>query len=118
LPIAGLIYLGLLILVKKSLIAMEPGMIDFVVKLKGRRKGTIEIERCHYLQRNKDVMTIGASLYNMLPVQLRDINTLSSYKSEVKKFLLTKQKWLVSDAQLQGMALRVEATPTTQVVRQ
>ena len=99
LPVMGLIFMSICSQVKKSLLENDEALIQFQ-RLRSNRTKYLKINESKSSIRSNDIEIIGASIYNSLPEEIRNINYLKSFKTKLKKFLMSKADSLVSPMQL------------------
>lgn len=99
LPIMGLIFKTLCIMVKKSLIEDDEALVRFE-RLRSMRVNFLKTKRHKTNIMANDVEIVGAQIYNSLPVEIRQISSLKLFKLRLKSFLLSKSKSLVSTQQI------------------
>lgn len=99
LPVMGLLIYNCLVLVIKSLLSDDKSIVCFE-RLKSDRLKNIRTIITDSKYMKYDLAVIGASLYNSLPIELKSIVTITSFKVKVKKFLLQKNESLVSRKQM------------------
>jgi hypothetical protein len=99
LPIMGLLFYSCLVSVKKSLLAVDDTLVKFEVLKSDRLKNIRGFNYSTKFMKN-DITSLGSSLYNSLPIKLKSISSLISFKLELKKHLLTKTDTLISPRQM------------------
>lgn len=99
LPVMGLIFMAICTHVKKSLLQSDDALIQFQ-KLRSTRTRLLKLNESNTSIRKNDLEIIGASIYNSLPDEIREVNNLIPFKVKLKKFLLSKVASLVSPMQL------------------
>lgn len=103
LPVIGIIYLSLISNIHKSILLNMDELIKFEVNDSNRRSNG-EIKPCRYKRKSllgTDITYLGVILYNQLDTKLKQINSLSKFRSEVKKYLSDKLDLLLAPDQLQ-----------------
>jgi hypothetical protein len=99
LPVMGIIFMSICTQVKKSMLDNDEALIQFQ-KLRSSRTQLLKVNESRSSIRRYDIEIIGASIYNSLPIEIREINHLKPFKVQLKKFLLSKAAVLVSPLQL------------------
>lgn len=99
LPIMGIIFKSLCVMVKKSLIEQDEALID-VELLRSNRVKKLKIKSYNSKFMRNDVEIIGAQIYNSLPDELRLVESFNLFKSRIKSFLLSKSGSLSSIQQI------------------
>jgi hypothetical protein len=99
LPVMGLIFMSICTEVKKSLLDNDEALINFQ-RMRSTRTKLLKINRSRTNIRRNDLEIIGASIYNSLPDEIREISHISPFKSRVKRFLQSKSGSLISPLQL------------------
>lgn len=85
-PVTGIAYLNLLLLVKKSLLSYEND--EFEVIQEGRRKQQLKFQRYSKNILAKDFLCLGPTVYNQLPLEIREIKSYNLFKRKLKSYLL------------------------------
>jgi len=99
LPIMGLIFKSICIMVKKSLIEQDEALIN-VESLRSNRVNMLKTASYKTKIMANDVEIIGTQIYNTLPEELRLIRSFNLFKTRIKCFLLSKSGSLASVQQL------------------
>jgi hypothetical protein len=99
LPVMGLIFMSICTEVKKSLLDNDEALISFQ-RMRSTRTRLLKINQSRTKIRSNDLEVIGASIFNSLPDEIRDINHLNPFKTKLKRFLLSKSGSLISPFQL------------------
>jgi hypothetical protein len=99
LPVMGLLFQSITGMMKKSIIEQDEALIQTEL-LKSERTKNILIKAGRSRTRREDIEIIGASIYNCLPIGIKNENFLKSFKNKTKKYLLTKSASLVSTQQI------------------
>lgn len=84
LPVKGIAYLNLLLLIKKYILTNSE---DFEVINDGRRKNQLKFIRFRNMLAD-DLVCLGPRVYNQLPLEIREIKSYNSFKRKLKVFLL------------------------------
>lgn len=84
LPVKGIAYLNLLLLIKKYILTNSE---DFEVINDGRRKNQLKFIRFRNMLAD-DLVCLGPRVYNQLPLEIREIKSYNSFKRKLKIFLL------------------------------
>jgi len=88
LPVTGIAYLNLLLLVKKQLISQKDTNNDFVLIPEGRRKLQIKFVRYSKNILARDITCLGPTIYNQLPLEIREIRSYNTFKKKLKSYLI------------------------------
>lgn len=99
LPVIGLLFYSCLLSIKKSLLMNDDSLVKFEV-LKSDRLKNIKIGKFKSNYLTNDITTLGSSLYNSLPVSIKSMDNLNSFKSHLKAYLLSKNITLISQEQI------------------
>ena len=99
LPVMGLLFNSICVMVKKSLLENDEALINMTY-LQSNRTKLLKIPRSNSKMRQNDIEIIGATIFNSLPENIRSINSLQSFKTELKKFLLSKVDSLITPQQI------------------
>ena len=99
LPIMGMIFYFVCLMVHKSLYAQHESLIK-VQKLQSLRSSLLKMENSKLIIRSNDIEIIGPSIFNSLPAELREIQTPSIFKTRLKAFLLSISASLATNAQI------------------
>ena len=99
LPVMGLILMSICTQVKKSILENDDALISFQM-MRSVRTRLLKINHSKTSIRSNDLEIIGASIYNSLPEEIRELNHLRLFKSRLKNFLLSKVASLVSPLQM------------------
>ena len=99
LPIMGLIFYVVCSMVHKSLHTSDESLFK-VEKLQSSRVNLLKINKCNLLTKRNDIETIGPSLFNSLPREIRDIESPSIFKIRLKMFLLSINQSTASRQQI------------------
>ena len=99
LPITGIAYFNLLLLVKKQLISQEDD-VDFVLIPEGRRRQQIKFARYSKNVLAKDFSCLGPLIYNQLPLEMREMKSYNAFKKKLKAYLLDNKQIFLRGNQL------------------
>lgn len=99
LPIMGLIFKSICVMIKKSLIEQDAALVH-IEQLRSNRVNKLKIMNYNTKIRGNDIEIIGVQIYNSLPDELRLIGSLNLFKSRIKSFLLSKNSSLASIQQI------------------
>lgn len=98
LPVKGTYKLQLLVFVFKSLNNIGHNTITFSrnhTTLNTRNSSNLRTTRCRLETTKQRIEYIGCFEYNSLPQYLKNINTISAFKKNVRKFLLNNLEMLL-----------------------
>jgi exonuclease III len=99
LPVMGIIFKSLCVMVKKSLIEQDIALIH-VEPLRSNRVNLLKSKRHKTKFMANDVEVLGPQIYNSLPEELRLIRSLNLFKTKLRSFLMSKSGSLASIQQL------------------
>lgn len=99
LPIMGLLFYSVSIMMKKSALVGSDAFVK-VEYLRSTRTKFLRTPISLTSVRANDVEIVGPSIYNSLPDEIRDIQSLNLFKRRLKAFLLSKNESLCSKQQL------------------
>lgn len=99
LPVMGIIFKSLCMMVKKSLLEQDDALVH-MEPLRSTRVQKLKIKDYKSKFMSNDVEIAGAKIFNSLPVELRTIESLNVFKSRLKSFLLSKNGSLSSIQQI------------------
>ena len=91
LPIIGIAYFNLLLLVKKHLLDTEESQKDFEVIQEGRRIQQLKFQRYRKNVLASDFLCLGPTIYNQLPLEIREISKYNLFKRKLKTYLLERK---------------------------
>ena len=94
LPVLGIGFYNLLLLVKKDLLSGES---NFEEIQDGRRCQQLKYARYHNKIFAKDFLCLGPIVYNQLPVEIRKIQHYNQFKRQLKTFLLENKQIFLKD---------------------
>lgn len=100
LPVVGIAYYNLLLLVKKNLLAKDDADRIFDVIKEGRRSQQIKFDRFHKNVLARDFVCLGPMLYNQLPLEMRELEKYNAFKRNLRTYLLDKKEILLRGNQL------------------
>ena len=89
LPVVGIAYFNLLLLIKKELLSGNAE--NFLVIRDGRRKLQLKFGRFTKKMHGRDFLCLGPSLYNQLPLKLRELKSYRIFKKELKTYPLERK---------------------------
>ena len=98
LPVIGLIYYSMIIMVKKSLDTKD-GSLPALEKLGTSRKFNLKLARARKKSHERDITHIGCKLFNQLPEDIKTVTNINVFKSKVKLFLLSRIDSLLKTGQ-------------------
>lgn len=105
LPVVGIIFMSHLMLIKKCLLSSDGSMPNIEVIQEGRRTGNLKIKRFKTVTYEKDVLCYGAQIYNQLPIEIRELTSITKFKQKCKGFLLDKKDLLLQPGQIRNRKL-------------
>jgi hypothetical protein len=105
LPVVGIAYYNILLLVKKNLLAQDDSIKIFDVNEEGRRIKQIKFGKFHKKILAKDFSRLGPMLNNQLPLEIRELDKYNAFISKLKTYLLDKKEILLRGNQLLGNRL-------------
>ena len=99
LPITGIAYLNLLLLVKKNLLSKQENG-EFEVIQQGRRKQQLKFQRYSKNILARDFLCLGPTVYNQLPLKIREIQNFYQFKRKLKTYLMEHKQVFLRGNQL------------------
>jgi hypothetical protein len=106
LPVVGIIYLSLIVQVKRCLVMRDGSLLQLELTTGRLREGTIKKRRYKKDCLKSDILILGAHLYKQLPQEIRRIDDYYYFKAKVKKFLGSKLQLLLKEDQLRENNLK------------
>lgn len=106
LPVTGLIYYSVLMMIKKSLLCTD-NSLPVLQQLKTKRRFDLLIGRAKKKIMEDDISHHGVKLFNQLPNDVKIESNIYQYKDMMKKYLLSRNSSLVKTGQFASKCLNL-----------
>jgi hypothetical protein len=96
LPVRGIIYYSIIIMIKKNLIINSPERLP-IERVRSNRNYNLRSHRYNSRAMRNDICCAGIEIFNNLPTNIKEIDQLVHFKSAVKSFLLAHTTELLNN---------------------